>query len=757
VGVFDLLYAFEIMAIPRSSRGATIAAVALLAMAWGCSSSSSRPASSPAPPSGSRPSVLLVTIDTLRADHVGCYGRAGAVTPTLDGLAARGVRFATAVVHAPLTGPSHASLLTGLTPLGHGFRDNGGFALPASVKTAAEDFRQAGFHTAAFVSGFPLDRRFGFDRGFETYDDHLPRGNDRRRTPYVERFADATTDAALRWLQSAPASAPFFLWVHYYDPHAPYEPPGELASRFRDAPYDGEIAFVDMQLARLLRAVDEKAGLARTIVLATADHGESLGEHGEGTHGLFVYDSTLRVPWIVAGPGIAGGRVPQTVARGIDVLPTLLDYSGLSVPPSVEGRSLRAAIEGREMSDAPSYAETLYPEREFGWAPLHAWRTATLKLIDAPRPELYDLTADSGETTNRAAAQNAQVEELTRKHEAALSRPAPAAAAQVDADAAERLGALGYLGGGHAQPPSGRAPRDPKDGVRLMPRINRGMSVARTDPATAIRDLRSVLAEDPGLLMARRTIAVAYESAGDHARAIAELRALEKEGQLTAEDAIVLGDNLRFSGRLAEATDVLQRVARENPKWPQPWLSLAEVHIKEGRQAEAAAAYEHVLSLVPDHIEALRGLGDLALVEDRTDVAAARYGRILEIDPSDAGAMAKVGVLGMRAGRGEEAIALFRKAVEREPANAEALLYLAGALSSTGRPAEAVPFFERALAAGPRSTMALNGLGLTRLALGDRPGAMAALSESLRLDPEQPDVARTLAEIRAGRSSGPPS
>jgi len=743
------------MAPSRTARALPPAILAAAVVVAGCTRS---PEPAPAPAAASRPNILLVTIDTLRADHVGCYGHAGAVTPALDGLAARGVRFATAVAHAPLTGPSHACMLTGLTPLGHGFRDNGGFALPPSVKTGAEDFRQAGYRTAAFVSGFPLDRRFGFDRGFDTYDDHLPRGNDRRRTPYVERFADATTDAALRWLQapsssgSSPSAAPFFLWVHYYDPHAPYEPPGELAGRFRDAPYDGEIAFVDTQLARLLRALDEKGALERTVVLATADHGESLGEHGEGTHGLFVYDSTLRVPWIVAGPGVAAGRVSATVARGIDVLPTLLDYAGLSVPPTVEGRSLRPAVEGREMSDAPAYAETLYPEREFGWAPLHALRTARFKLIDAPHPEFYDLAADAKETTNRLREQGAPAEELRRKLELALSRPAPAAAAQVDPETAERLGALGYVGGGRAQPASGVL-RDPKDGVRLMPRINRGMSLARTDPATAIRDLKSVLAEDPGLLMARRTIAVAYEAAGQYARAIEVLRGLEKEGQLTVEDAIVLGDNLRFADRLPEAVEVLQRTARENPKFPQPWLSLAEVHIKQGRNADASAAYDHVLTLVPDHIEALRGLGDIALLEGRLDAASSRYARILEIDPADVGAMTKVGVLRMRAGRAEEAIALFRKAVEREPANAEALLYLAGALSSTGHPAEAVPLFERALAAGPRTTMILNGLGLTKLSLGDRAGAAAALRESLRLDPQQPDVARTLAEIRGG----PPS
>lgn len=701
-----------------------------------------------------RPNVLFVTIDTLRADRVGAYGHASAATPTLDGLAARGVRFPTAIAHVPLTGPSHASLLTGLTPLGHGVRDNGGYVLPAEVKTAAGEFRQAGYRTAAFVSGFPLDRRFGFNRGFDNYDDHLPRGSDTRRTPYVERFADATTDAALRWLggpagSSGPEPAPFFLWVHYYDPHAPYEPPGELAARFRAAPYDGEIAFVDAQLARLLRALEDKGTLARTLVLVTADHGEGLGEHGEGTHGLFVYDSTLKVPWIMAGPGVAAGRTPATVARGIDVLPTLLDHAGLPVPDGLDGRSLRPAAEGKPMVDAPAYAESVYAEHEFGWAPLFAWRTAKYKLIHAPRPELYDLEADAGEGTNRATQEAARVEEMRRRLQATLARPPRAAAAKVDAETAERLAALGYLGGGRAPGvASGGSGRDPKDGVRLMPRVNRGMSTARTDPPVAIRELNAVLAEDPGLLIARRTLAVAYASAGQHDRAIAELRRLEKAGHLSAEDAIVLGDNLRFAGRLSEAAKVLKRAARDHPRFVQPWLSLAEVHIKAKRNAEAAVAYEHVLDLVPDHIEALRGLGDIALLEGRTDAAATRYGRILEVDPADAGAMTKVGVLKMRSGQADQAIALFRKAVEREPANGEALLYLAGALASSGRPAEALPLFERALAAGPRSSMAYNGLALTRLAVGDRQGAAAAFGESLRLDPDQPDVARTLRELR---------
>jgi choline-sulfatase len=725
-------------------RSLALAVVVGIAASGGC-----RRAAAPGASPGARPSVLLVTIDTLRADRVGCYGYPGASTPVLDALAARGARFATAVTHVPLTGPAHASILTGLTPLGHGFRENAGFALPETARTGAFDFRRAGYRTAAFVSAFPLDRRFGFDRGFETYDDHLPKGNDPRRTPYVERFADATTDAALRWLEAPGKDGPFFLWVHYYDPHAPYEPPRELAERFRATPYDGEVAFADRELGRLLAALDARGALARTVVVAMSDHGEGLGEHGEGTHGLFLYDSTLRVPLIVAGPGIAEGRVATTVARGIDVLPTILDLAGIPGRPEIEGRSLRPAIEGRDMGDAPLYAETIYPQREFGWAPLYAWRTATHKVIEAPTPELYDLAKDPGETQNQAAHDPARFARLQEQLQAALARPVEAAAAATDPESAERLRALGYVaGGGGAKAAPGARLRDPKDGQRLMPALNRGMSVVRTDPATAIRDLTSVLAEDPGLLMARRSLAVAYTAAHQYDRAILELRRVEKEAGLSAEDAIVLGDNLRFSGRLDESMAVLEKVARDNPRFAQPWLSMAEVHVKKGRLADAATAYGHALSITPDHVEALRGLGDLAMIEQDAAAAERRYGRILEIDPADAGALSKLGVVRMRTGRPEEAIALFRRATLKEPKNGEALLYLAGALASTGHPADAVPFFERALDAGQRNPMTLNGLGLTRMALGDEQGAANAYRESLRLDPKQPEVARALARLR---------
>ena len=728
-----------------TTRGRVFGPILLTALglaAFGCGGGAATP-----PARNSRaPDVVLVTIDTLRADRLGCYAYAAARTPTLDGLAKRGARFEVAVAQAPLTAPSHASVLTGFTPLAHGVRDNGAYVLPRAVRTLAEDFHEAGYRTAAFVSGFPLKRRFGFDRGFDSYDDHLPRGKDARRTAYVERTADRTTDAALAWLRSSErGDAPFFLWVHYFDPHAPYEAPAE-AMVGAASPYDGEIGFVDTQLGRLLRGLDERRAATPPLLLVTADHGESLGEHGEDTHGIFVYDATIRVPLLLAGPGVSEGVVVSTVARSIDVAPTLLDYAGLA-PRTMQGRSLRRAVAGERLADEPAYSESLHPQLQYGWAPLHAWRTATHKLIEAPRVELYDLAQDANEREDRSAREPERVEAMRRELQRAMAVDTPNAEQAMDPGTRERLAALGYVGTGGGSPPRPSG-RDPKDGIGLVTRLGRnGMTIARTEPQKAIRELTALLAEDRGMLVVLRTRAVAYAAAGRHQDAVRDLRELEKRGALSAEDAVVLGDNLRQAGDEAQAIAVLEKTIQENPSFAQPLLSLAAVYVQRKQLAAAEASYAKVLALEPENTEALRGIADIALIQGDADKAGRQYARILELDPADVGALSKLGVVKMRVGQKDEAVALLRRAVDQDPKNAEALLYLAGALAASGRPAEAVPFFERTLAVGPRTTMALNGLALTRIELGDRRGAAVAFRESLRLDPDQPDVERRLRSL----------
>jgi choline-sulfatase len=690
-----------------------------------------------------RPNVLLVTIDTLRADHVGCYGDAAAATPVLDALAARGVRFATAVAHVPLTAPSHASILTGLLPLGHGVRDNGSFVLPPSPTTLAEVFHAAGYRTAAFVSGFPLDHRFGFSRGFDSYDDKLLRGRDPRRAAYVERTAADTTRATVEWLRSAPA--PWFAWVHYFDPHAPYEPPGDLAARFAASPYDGEIASVDRELGRLLAAADP--GPPGTVVLVTSDHGESLGEHGEATHGVFVYDATLRVPWIVAGPGVPRGRVAPVVARGIDVGPTLLDYARLRVPGAMQGRSLRPAADGRAMEDAPSYAESLFCKLNLGWAELHAWRTARWKLVEAPRPELYDLLADPGEKQDVSAARTEDARTLRTALEGALAASPPDASAAPDRETLARLRTLGYVAGEAAAKPTGR---DPKDGIALVERLERGLTEARANPPLAVAELSAVLAADPDAPLARRYRAIAYQFAGRYEESVADIRALEAKGPVTLDDLTVLAESLRLAGRNDEALAALDRGAAVDPRAPETPLLRARTLRAMGRSEEAAAALRQALALDPASGEARRGLGELALERGATDEAASLLEPVVSGDPTDVPSLVKLGVARMRSGRVDDALGLFERAVALDPTNPEALLDLAGALGKAGRSAEAVPRFEKAIEIGGRTTTALNGLGIARLQSGDAAGAARALRESLALDPHQPGVADLLRQVSGG-------
>lgn len=693
------------------------------------------------------PNVLLVTIDTLRADRIGCYG-GPAPTPTLDGLAARGVRFETAVAPAPLTAPSHASILTGLVPPRHGVRDNGTFVLPAELPVLASRFREGGYATAAFVSGFPLDRRFGLARGFDTYDDRLPRGRDSRRAPYVERPADQTTRAALAWLTGR--AGRFFAWVHYFDPHSPYEPPAELGPPLTRTPYDGEIAFVDRELGRLLAGLDAEAR-DRTLVLVTADHGESLGQHGEDTHGVFVYDATLRVPLLLAGPGLPRGRVVGGLARLVDVAPTLLDLADLPPLSGADGRSLVPPACGAAAPDEPAYAESLFASLQLGWAPLHALRTSRFKLIQAPHRELYALDTDPTEARDVSAEQPRVVGDLEARLGRVLATRTPRAQAPTGPESAERLRSLGYLAGPSPGAAASGAPlKDPKDGIALINRLERGLANARADPQSAIRDLSSALSEDPSLPLARRYLALARSTAGDATGAIREIETLEHEGRAESDDLLLLAEAFRQVGRGDDALAAIGRAERLAPGSPDVPLARARALAGLGRRDEAARAFEAALALAPDHAEAQRGLGELALAAGDAAGARAWFERVLARDPEDVRCLVKLGVVAIREGRAEQALALFQAAVALAPGDAEALLDLGGLLAKLGRPAEAVPFLERAVAAGARTTLALNGLGFARLQSGDIRGAREALRASLAIE-RQPEVAATLARLEAGR------
>ena len=358
---------------------------------------------------GSRPvlhrgkglSVLLITVDTLRADAVGAYGKPDAGTPWMDRLAAAGLRFDDAHAHNVVTLPSHANILSGRYPLDHGVRDNAGFRFPPGMDTLATLLKARGYATGAFVSAFPLDARFGLGRGFDVYEDSFVDAQARPAFLEQERRGTETVALARRWLD-AQGDRPVFCWVHLYEPHAPYRPPPELAARFADRPYQGEVAAADAALGPLLEPLLASGDDGRTLVVLTADHGESLGEHGEATHGLFAYEATLRVPLLVYGPRLPP-RVERAPARHVDVLPTILDALAVPVPAGLPGRSLLRVVTPADAATT-TYFEALSGQLNRGWAPLYGVIRDGRKYIDLPIAELYDLRRDAAEAANLAAA-----------------------------------------------------------------------------------------------------------------------------------------------------------------------------------------------------------------------------------------------------------------------------------------------------------------------------------------------------------------
>ena len=575
----------------------------------------------PSQPADQHPAnLLLITIDTLRADKVGAYGDRSARTTSIDSVASRGALFTHAYATAPITLTSHASLLTGRYPAGHGARHNG-IRLDLATPTLAERLSQNGFATAAFVAAFPLDRRFGLIKGFQTYGDRLPRGADGR--PANERPGRLVVDEAIQWLDRRRDNR-FFLWVHLFEPHAPY---GDARTgRPVQARYADEVAEADRQIARLTAALGDKA--PSTLVVVTADHGEAFGEHGEISHSLFVYDTTLRVPLIVSGPGVRPGtRINQPVAL-IDVAPTVVKALGLGTFDS-DGIDLSGALSGAEPQARTLYAESFAPLFDFGWSPFKSVRRDGWKYVDAPKPELFHVATDPNESANQIDAERARASAM-QDHARKFAGTDNAIAARKDPETAARLQALGYVGG---SPASGTASRpDPKDKRELAARLAEVVSGELHGPELE-KALRGVLKQDPKnpqanlrlgyvLLETKRcrdavprfraAIAAQLPSADAHL-GLAACQAAQRDFDDAAEtlraaervepgNPIVLANlGLVLSdGRHPQAAiDPLQRALTTDPNLHQARFALAIAFARVGRRADAARTAEELLRRLP--------------------------------------------------------------------------------------------------------------------------------------------------------------
>jgi arylsulfatase A-like enzyme/Flp pilus assembly protein TadD len=604
--------------------------------------------------------VLLVTIDTLRADRLGAYGATHA-TPSLDALAAAGVRFTRAYAHAVMTLPSHASLLTGQVPPRHGVRNNGTFRLGSEADTVAERLKHAGYRTGAFVGAFVLDRRFGLAQGFDTYDDRL-REESALDFRIAERPAHEVLSAASDWVHAQPGGSPWFAWVHLFDPHTPYV----AASPSSGDAYTDEVLRVDREVGSFLQALRASGRLDRTLIVVTADHGESLGEHGEATHGLFAYESTLRVPLIIAGPGIGKGVVDHPTSH-VDLTATLLALVGAR-DAALDGRSLSGAV----AQSRPIYFEALDAQLTRDWAPLTGLISGNWKYIDLPVPELYDLGADRGEATN-LAEQDAGRRRALEKELAQWERASgDSTRVALDDEAAARLKALGYASAS-GRPSAIREYTAADDPKTLLP-VHRTFMAAldraeRNETEEALRDLRQVIAARPSftgaytaaasiligagrapeavrmLLAARnggvtspdvdRRLAAAYVSTGQFEQAVALLRGLTAPPTEDFEALNLMGVALLQTGQAQDARRMLKRAIELDPTSAGVWTNLGLLEIRAGGRADAAAAFRRAVEIDPGAVDAWRGLGAAAMSATDARGAIEAWTRAVALEPED--------------------------------------------------------------------------------------------------------------------------
>jgi arylsulfatase A-like enzyme/tetratricopeptide (TPR) repeat protein len=679
-------------------------------------SGADREASAPMPAPERAERVVLVTIDTLRADHVGAYGAGPGRTPALDALAARGVRFEQAISPVPLTLPSHATLLTGRDPPEHRVHHNSLFRLAEDVPTLAAHLRERGFPTAAFVAAFVLDARFGLARGFDVYDDDLALQSPTMGAASApERPADQVVDAALAWLPSAPDR--FFLWVHLYDPHAERRPPEPWATRFAHDPYAGEIAFADAQMGRLVAALDSRWADGATLLVATADHGESLGEHGEHTHAYSLYDATQRVPLIAAGPGLPPGAAIGGVVRLADVAPTVLELLGADPLPGATGRSLLGLVAGGDREPRTAYVETLATQLAWRWSPLFGVRTDRHKYVRAPRPELYDLAEDPGELRNLAAQEPSLVAELDRALDARVSARGPAVPnLELGLDERARLEALGYVA--PAPDEAGAAPAGPfgtTGGIDPKDEIHRVAELHRLNELLGQRRFEEALAVAEGL--GERGVEIQIL----HLRAASGAKRYERTRELAA------------------------RLLKEAPDLPEAHSFLGVLDETDGRADAARAAYERALALRAPSAAPFTGLGRLAEAAGRLEDARQRYEQARAAPIRDPEPTWRLAALELEAGHMQRARFLLAELPPAYLRREDAALRVASAELRAGRRDLARLRVDAALREHPQSLALLTLKGRVLEADGDPRGARAAREERLRVAPEDPGAQNDLA------------
>ncbi|MGD2294756.1 MAG: sulfatase-like hydrolase/transferase [Candidatus Aminicenantes bacterium] len=646
--------------------------------------------------------VLLITIDTLRADRLSCYSDKHIQTPNIDSLAERGVLFTRAFAHTPTTLPSHANILLGTTPLYHGVHENVNFFVPEEHLTLAEYLKAHGYATAAFVGAYPLDSRFGLSQGFDLYDDSYERSHSKNFLD-LERRAEAVVENVFRWFETA--DSPWFVWVHCFDPHTPYNPPGDFKSRFKKNLYNGEVAYVDSVLGTLFELLEERRLWDSTLVVFTGDHGESLGDHGEETHGFFAYNATLWIPLIFVIPGISQARINQPVGH-TDIFPTVCETLGFEKPTGLQGISLLPSMKGKKLPERPIYFESLFPYYSHGWAPLRGLIQDEKKFIDSPIPEYYDLEKDFKEKKNLAKKikideYRAQLKKLKQK----LSSPGSAMAeAEVKRDVLEKLRSLGYVSG--SGPPKTKK-FGPKDDIKvLLPYFNKTQKAlslyldGSADEAEEV--LRDILIQRKDLGMAYVYLARILRETGQVKNALNVLLPGMKLLPANYDVFIEYIKTLLASGRTDEAIAAFGKAKfREMDLDPEFWNNLGVCYARKKDYDKAIKAYEQAYSLDNSYPQLLSNLGDvyysLAIQNHNPEVfqkALDYYQKAVEIDPGYPAPYEGLGDVFFSLGDKGRAITCWEKAVELDPNRGLVYYDLGLAYLEMGNKAKALSYFQ---------------------------------------------------------------
>jgi arylsulfatase A-like enzyme/Flp pilus assembly protein TadD len=642
-----------------------------------------------------RLNVVLITLDTTRADRLGCYGYAEAATPNLDALARNGVRFAKAYAQVPLTLPSHTSIMTGLNPYAHGVHNNGTYALPPETPTLAQTLKAKGYRTAAFTASFSVDSRFGLDKGFDVYDDDIQPGSP-FKSVNGERRAEQVLQVFEPWFEkNAAGPDPFFAWIHFFDPHLPYNPPSPIREEFAGRPYDGEVAYMDAIVGQIMRRFKAKGLLEKTLFVAVGDHGESFGEKGEFGHGVFLYEPAVHVPLIIYAEGrLPAGVVVPSRVRLIDILPTVLDMLETPVPEKVQGTSLIPYIQGRKKADLEVYLETFYPRENFGWAALTGFVSGPWKYIDAPKRELYDLPSDPREEKN-LAGQGTTADELKARLQAALKDGTASAKRTPSESDKARLRSLGYVDYSDPSGKSGGA--DPKDKVTELKMVQDAEAAeyeGRFAEAVALQakmvDLR------PDAASSYVGLALAQARLKDFEAAVATLR----KGLARLPDSELLMTRLGYTylvmSRAADASAVMQNILKINPRSMDALTGMALILEETKRPDESRGYYERALAIEPENkFVRLSFAGNLAAAGRLPD-AAKVYVTLVRDYPRDPEVYRSLGVSYARAKEFDKAIEAFNQIIAIAP-DPDADYSLALCYREKGDAAEAVRHFERYL------------------------------------------------------------